>query len=134
MKRKTGEKCTVESCWRPITSRQLCQMHWKRWKRNGDPLIKRRARGVMDAPVVPYVPRRPKREGPFLGPQQTRLLCLIWREPVELTVIANELGVQPACVMQKVSNIRRRFGYDAIRTSLPKGKRAHYQLNPAVLR
>ena len=97
-------------------------------------MIKRRARGVMDAPVVHYVPRPPKREGPFLGPQQTRLLCLIWRGPVEVSTLAESLGVEPIVVMHKVHSIRRRFGYDAIQTTMPKGKRAHYQLNPEVLR
>lgn len=31
-------ECTVPECERPHSARGLCDMHWKRWKRWGDPL------------------------------------------------------------------------------------------------
>lgn len=129
-------KCSLEICDRPHQAKGYCSMHYRRNMRNGAPLVKRRARGVMDAPVVRTRPLPPKpipREL-CLGPKQTKLLCLIWRAPVEVSTLAQELGVEPIVVMHKVHAIRRRFGYDAIQTTMPKGKRAHYQLNPEVLR
>lgn len=31
--------CTVEGCGRPNDARGLCRMHYKRWKKHGDPLV-----------------------------------------------------------------------------------------------
>lgn len=35
-------KCTVEGCDRPNKARGLCCNHYELWKRNGDPLVKKR--------------------------------------------------------------------------------------------
>lgn len=32
-----GMRCTVAECDREAVARTWCRMHWKRWKRNGDP-------------------------------------------------------------------------------------------------
>jgi hypothetical protein len=31
--------CRIENCGREIGARQMCKMHWARWKRHGDPLF-----------------------------------------------------------------------------------------------
>lgn len=38
-------RCSVASCERPFYAKGYCQMHWSRWKRNGDPLL---VNGVRD--------------------------------------------------------------------------------------
>lgn len=36
------EVCTVPDCDRPQNARGWCKMHWKRWRRNGDPSARQR--------------------------------------------------------------------------------------------
>lgn len=31
--------CSIEDCDRPEYGRGLCNMHWKRWRKHGDPLV-----------------------------------------------------------------------------------------------
>ncbi len=57
--------CKIETCNRPNVAQQLCGMHYVRLRRNGDPLIKLRARGVMDAEITR--PVRPHTGGPRKG-------------------------------------------------------------------
>lgn len=39
--------CSIEDCGRPHFARGWCNMHWKRWRRHGDPLANHRlTRGV----------------------------------------------------------------------------------------
>lgn len=37
---KANNVCTVEGCGRPNAAFKMCKMHWKRWKKYGDPLGK----------------------------------------------------------------------------------------------
>lgn len=34
--------CTIEGCDKPLRSRGWCEMHYARWRNNGDPLVTRR--------------------------------------------------------------------------------------------
>lgn len=42
----TPDRCSIEECDKPISSRTWCQMHYTRWKRHGDPLIRLNGNGV----------------------------------------------------------------------------------------
>lgn len=37
--RRINFKCSVEGCEKTAASRQLCSMHYARWRRHGDPLV-----------------------------------------------------------------------------------------------
>lgn len=57
-------KCTVEGCPHEATARGLCNSHYGRWKRNGDPLIQRRVAlhgYTLRQRFDHYLPNRPKR-------------------------------------------------------------------------
>lgn len=57
-------------CERRVHARKMCQAHWARWWRNGDPLRKYRRRGILDAEPVPV-----------LGPLQKQIiLALVQRQ------------------------------------------------------
>lgn len=43
--------CSVPDCDGVAAARSMCNLHYMRWRRYGDPLVKLRARGRMDAPV-----------------------------------------------------------------------------------
>lgn len=32
--------CTIDGCNKRVAGRGLCNMHWARWRRNGDPLVR----------------------------------------------------------------------------------------------
>lgn len=57
--------CKIETCKKPSVAHQLCHMHYARLRRNGDPLIKLRARGVMDGEI--HKRPRPHFGGPRRG-------------------------------------------------------------------
>lgn len=40
--------CTIDGCGRPLYGRGWCSMHYKRWRRNGDPLAMHAATPPMD--------------------------------------------------------------------------------------
>jgi hypothetical protein len=113
-------------------------MHYARWHRTGNPLLKLRARGVLDAPIV----RRPK-----LQPPQTRsrkvcgltsgqfaVLKAMAMGYCEVEDIARKAGVTRASVVRHVSSIRLRYGWDVVETVFPKGQRQGlYVLGDEVL-
>lgn len=43
------EECSITDCHNPVYSRTWCNMHYQRWKRNGDPEIRVRYRGEPEA-------------------------------------------------------------------------------------
>ena len=89
----------------------MCMMHYQRFIRNGDPLRKKRARGVMDAPVI-YP----------LGPLQTKILETLVANPGR-TFSAETLHTTKKSVQQAVARIRQNHGQGAIDTVLGKGYR-----------
>lgn len=36
---KANSRCKIEGCDKPRAGRGWCDMHWKRWKKHGDPLV-----------------------------------------------------------------------------------------------
>lgn len=42
---KNPPACSIEDCDKPVKSRAMCQMHWNRWKRHGDPTVVTRSWG-----------------------------------------------------------------------------------------
>lgn len=128
-------KCAVETCPRKVASRGWCHMHYGRWRRNGDPLIKRRARGVMDAPVTPLRERKPIVPGVRRLTDNQRDLLVAMRSPVPIRDLAEKFGTSRAMIENRVCRIRSKFGYEVIITTIPRAQGcASYQLNPAVLR
>lgn len=115
--------CEIETCERRRWARSLCQMHAARLRRNGDPLLKRRARGVMDAPVLTYVQERrlgrPKHYGPdrALAPRHARVVqALASGELRRYEDLVPFTGGSQRSLMHVVSKLRRRFGFDIIET------------------
>lgn len=50
---RMGKCCTVIGCVSPSRKRRMCQKHFQRWKRHGDPLlIKQRERGSLHGYVL----------------------------------------------------------------------------------
>ena len=50
-------QCTIAGCEKPRRARGYCNMHWKRWRRNGDPLVAQRDWGHGKlASVIGYSP------------------------------------------------------------------------------
>jgi hypothetical protein len=39
-----GMTCSIPDCEKPVRARGWCQMHWRRWRHNGDPLVSRSPR------------------------------------------------------------------------------------------
>lgn len=123
-------QCSVETCSRESRVRGLCGLHYGRWHRLGDPLMKRRARGLMDAPVLTYrqeraltEPRRPKLPIP---PRSSKVLLVLTeaRGIVSRQELSRRTGATEGAVQNAVGRIRARFGYDVIRTHALRG----YQL------
>jgi len=56
-------KCSIPQCARKCVARNLCGMHYARLRRNGDPMRKLRARGILDVEPYreprPYTPQKP---------------------------------------------------------------------------
>lgn len=111
--------CTIPTCDRKREAYGLCGMHYRRTKRAGDPLVKLRARGVMDAPVL----RREKRKSLGLGPTQVKVLReLADGEVVPYGRLREVIGGQSQNALQQVvTSLRRRFGWDVIETHQGKG-------------
>lgn len=124
--------CEVESCGRIVMARRLCPMHYARLRRNGGPLVKRRARGVMDAPIAGGRPPRPKRTGLVLGHTQVRILRELAKgEIVSYERLTQAIGGQSQNALQQVvSSLRLRFGWDVIETHIGKG----YSAGPTLER
>ena len=124
--------CSIEGCERSLSARKWCHMHYARARRNGGPLVKKRARGVMDAPVVGGRTTRPKRVGLALGRTQVRVLReLATGEVVSYERLETAIGGQSQnAVQQVVSSLRMRFGWDVIETHTGKG----YSAGPTLER
>lgn len=133
-------KCSIETCGRPQRrgGRGWCSMHYARWCRVGDPLLKLRARGVMDAPVM----RRPKvvlpntrsRKVCGLTRGQFSVLLAMAKGHCDLDAIAAAAGVTSQSVVRHVSSIRLRYGFDAVETMPPRRYVLGDELLEAVLR
>ena len=55
--------CSIENCDKPSRTRGWCEMHYRRWLKNGDPLIKR----TFDTPEESFSARTKWQDG-----------CLVW--------------------------------------------------------
>jgi len=85
-------------------------MHYRRWLRYGDPLHKRRARGVMDAPVT-YPP----------GPAQLQLVRTLWENPGRVFPWY-ALGANRPSVDNALAKLRKKYGPNVILTAVkPRG-------------
>lgn len=107
--------CSI--CARSVKAMGLCEMHYARMRRNGGPLIKRRRRGVMDAPVSRQVMSR-------LGPVQAAVLVALVKAsgPVPCAVLQRAAGVRgPKSIHAVVHSLRLRFGDDLIETRCGAG-------------
>ncbi len=118
-----GMTCEIETCERRRKGGRLCEMHGARLRRNGDPMLKRRASGVMDAPVLTYVQERrlgrPRYYGPdrALAPRHARVvLALASGELRRYEDLLPLTGGSQRSLMQVVSKLRARFGFDIIET------------------
>lgn len=130
--------CAVETCDRAPKTRGWCEMHYARWRRLGTPLLKRRRRGVLDAPVV-YKPKvsRPKVQGRKicgLTKGQFAVLVTLAKGVSEPTEIARQTGQTHMAVVRHVSSIREVYGWEAIETVIPAGQhRGIYVLGDDLL-
>ena len=128
MSPRPAHVCEYEGCQRRHSAKGYCQMHLARLRRNGGPGIKRRARGVMDAPVVPVrlaatTKPIPKRR-PLLSPREARLVLLLARadgRAVSHESLENALGLPLLGLQRMVCHIRSKTGYRAIETIYGEG-------------
>src|SRR5690606_22364450 len=118
--------CKIEHCDRPIRSRGWCGMHYARWVRTGNPMLKLRARGVLDAPVLRrakvQVPETRSRKICGLTKGQFAVMVAIAKGNREIEDIARDAGLTPLSVTRHVSSIRLRCGYEAVKTVIPPGE------------
>ena len=63
--------CSIEDCDRPAAGRGWCKMHWKRWRKSGDPLAVKFVRQPNGTPLKERLERRSALE-PETG-------CMLWR-------------------------------------------------------
>ena len=103
-------------CDRPGVGRNMCQTHYSRWRRNGDPLLKRRNRGLLDVPAVPS-----------LGPVQTRILLTFVKNP-GVTFRSYQLHKSPRALERVLKGIRQTYGQDTISTVIRRG----YRMEPRI--
>lgn len=120
----TPPLCSVEDCGRRISRREppLCAMHEKRWLRHGDPLIKRRARGVMDVPVS---------YPPFSVRQQELIDILRTHKPLTAEQLGRILNITPNSARGLVQGTNHRAGFTAICSVWGRGYRID-TTNPKV--
>ena len=115
--------CCIEGCGRRKQSAAgYCDMHWKRNKRNGGPLVKLRARGVMDVAVtgrrVKPLKELPPR--PLLSDKERAMLVRL--------VLVDILPMGEVEAMKgrmTIDRLRRKLGRDSILTIFRQG----YQLS-----
>lgn len=110
---------TCQHCEKPAHAREMCHMHYRRFRAYGDPLHKRRNRGVMDAPV-----RYP------LGPAQAVVITTLLSSPGRVFpwyAMANtQAGFERA-----LKRIRDHYGRDIVETVVkPRG----YRMAPETAR
>lgn len=124
-------RCDVNGCERDEKLvRGMCRLHYARWRRQGNPLVKRRARGVMDAPVVTYRQLRQEVQPPMvrgrwkMRPAEVAVLVrLAERGTLRYEELCEYAGLTPLSLSVTVSRIRARFGYDVIETVRDYGYR-----------
>lgn len=140
-------ECRIEGCQRErsVKASGLCQMHHLRLMRNGDPLIKRRARGVMDAPVVllrttkqdKSKQQERRRLRYQLEPRLIRLALALMRargEVVERETLCAVTRIPPRSLATAIHELRYTLtydgydGYDAIVTHKQQGYAADMHL------
>lgn len=109
---------TCQHCEKPAHAREMCQMHYRRWRRYGNPLHKRRNRGVMDAPVS-YP----------LGPAQLQIVRTLVENPGRCFPWY-ALGNTKSGFEGALRRLRRLYGEDVIETVQRKG----YRMRPEIAR
>ncbi len=110
---------TCTYCPKPAHAREMCQMHYRRFRFYGDPLHKRRKRGVMDAPVT-YP----------LGPAQTVVLTTLLSAPGRVFPWYAMANTQ-ASFESAVKRIRKHYGPNVVETmAKPRG----YRMAPEMAR
>lgn len=102
---------TCDYCERPVHGRKMCQAHYKRWQRYGDPMHKRRHRGIMDAPVVPP-----------LIPARARIMRTLYENP-GVTFPWYALGSSKSGFEYSLRRLRKDYGQGIIETIPTKGYR-----------
>ncbi len=108
---------TCAYCEKPAHAREMCHMHYRRFRAYGTPLHKRRKRGVMDAPVT-YP----------LGPAQKQIVVTLLQNPGRVFPWY-ALGNTEAGFVTALRHIRERYGRDVVETVVkPRG----YRMNPVV--
>ena len=102
--------CAVPSCAR--TSRSsigYCELHYHRYKRTGDPMLKTRHRGIDDGALVnpPVTPE--------LSPAQIAILVeLADGQARSVGLLCDLTAYSEATIYQSVKRLRRKYGADAI--------------------
>ena len=99
-------------CERRVHARKMCQAHWGRWWRNGDPLLKRRNRGILDVPAV-----QP------LGPVQAKILITLVQNPGR-AFPRHHLYETAGGVYAAIYGLRKRYGPNVITTA--SGGKGYY--------
>ena len=122
MNRTPGEKCAVVTCWKPVKARSWCDMHYHRAKRNGDPLRKLRARGVMDAPIC-SMGHPPAPSVPRIGPAQLAFARALSSGRTGRAELCETLNITPGTLYVLVSRFRARFEYESVVTVYRHGYR-----------
>lgn len=102
--------CAVAAC--PKTSRTsigYCEMHYHRYKRNGDPMLKTRARGIDDGA------RLKAQAPPELSPAQICILVeLADGQARSVGLLSDLTAYSMATVQQSVYKLRRKYGAESI--------------------
>lgn len=92
--------CSIEGCGRPEDCRTWCKMHWKRWKKYGDPLL---GRVRYSDPALAFAARTQWRGG-----------CLIWTG----SRISAGYGNMRIGESNKLAH---RFAWEQVRGPIPSG-------------
>lgn len=121
--------CSIDGCGRQTRAYGWCGMHYARNARNGGPMVKLRASGVLDAPVPQ---RKEQRKGLGLGHTQVRVMReLAAGEIVTYERLEAAIGGQSQNALQQVvSSLRLKFGWDVIETHTGRG----YSAGPILRR
>ena len=90
--------CAADECIREKEKRGLCNMHYKRWRKWGDPTVKHTNKSALDR----FWPKVLKTES-----------CWIWTKSI------NESGYGKFNSPAGYSNLAHRFAYQALTGSIP---------------